>query len=64
MKVRKVSEGRVLARTLAKELSDSDFRKVCGEGTSYAGTGGCDAQGRGADVNAVDCVDGSDTFRC
>ena len=64
MKEEKSSRSRVLARLLATELSSAELRQVCGQGTSYTGTGGCDAQGRGVDIRDVDCVDGPDTFKC
>ena len=64
MKAKKAFGRRVLARTLATELTAAELYEVCGQGTSYTGTGGCDAQGRGADVEAVDCVQGGDTFKC
>ena len=55
---------RVLARRLATNLTREALQRVCGEGTSYSGTGSCDAQGRGEDIQAVDCCNGNDTFRC
>lgn len=55
---------RVLARQLATEMTREALRRVCGEGTSYSGTGSCDAQGRGEDIQAVDCCNGGDTFKC
>jgi hypothetical protein len=64
VKEEKGSQGRVLARVLATELSAEELRLVCGRGTSYVGTGGCDAQGRGKDVEGNDCVEGADTFKC
>jgi hypothetical protein len=64
VKEAKSSQSRVLARVLATELSAEELQQVCGQGTSYVGTGGCDAQGRGRDVEGNDCVEGPDTFKC
>jgi hypothetical protein len=64
VKVEKISRNRVLARALATELSATELRQICGQGDSYVGTGGCDSQGRGKDVEANDCVNGADTFKC
>lgn len=63
MKTKLLSK-RVLARALATELNAAELQTICGQGTSYSGTGGCDAEGRGADVQAIDCVSGCDTFKC
>lgn len=64
MKANVVSKSRVLARLLATDLSAADLRRICGQGDSYVGTGGCDAQGRAKDVEPNDCVNGADTFKC
>jgi hypothetical protein len=54
---------RVLARRLARELTFAEIQQVCGQGTSYFGTGTC-ADGRGEDVEGRDCVNGADTYQC
>jgi hypothetical protein len=64
MKKGQDSRNRVLARQLAKELGSDELQKTHGQGTSYSGTGSCDAQGRGEDIQAVDCCIGNDTFKC
>lgn len=63
MEKQKVGSKRVLARRLAKELSEAELAAIGGRGTSYSGTGGC-VEGRGADVAAVDSCDGFDRFAC
>lgn len=63
MEKQKASSKRVLARRLAKELSMEELLAVGGQGTSYAGTGGC-IEGKSADVTGVDCSDGPDRFVC
>jgi hypothetical protein len=55
---------RVLARRMATELSPAQLARVAGQGTSWGGTGGCDSQGRGVDVQPIDCVEGGDTYKC
>ena len=62
--MKKGQRKRILARHLATELGSKELRAVGGQGTSYRGTGSCDAQGRGEDVEAVDCCIGDDTFKC
>lgn len=62
--MKKGQRRRILARKLATELTSEKLQKVGGQGTSYAGTGSCDAQGRGEDIEAVDCCIGDDTFKC
>lgn len=64
--MQKALEGgnRVLARRLALELSVEELRQVAGQGTSYAGTGGCDSSGRAMDVEANDCTPENDTYNC
>lgn len=57
-------EKRVLARRLALELSAEELSQVAGQGTSYAGTGGCDSSGRALDVEANDCTPENDTYTC
>lgn len=57
-------ESRVLARRLARELTPEELQQVCGQGTSYYGTLGCDEADRGGDIRAGDCVNGDDTFQC
>lgn len=57
-------EKRVLARRLALELSAAELGQVAGQGTSYAGTGGCDSSGRALDVEANDCTPENDTYTC
>lgn len=64
MKEAKSLQSRVLARVLATELSAEELKQVCGQGTSYVGTGGCDSLGRGKDIEGNDCVEGADTFKC
>jgi len=64
MKMTTGRERRVLARRLATELSAQELAEVCGQGTSYAGTGGCDSAGRAADIYANDCVNGGDVYKC
>jgi hypothetical protein len=51
---KKVSENRVLARRLARELPAEELRKAEGSGTSYASTD------YGYDVQGVDCCIGPD----
>ena len=58
------TESRVLARRLARELTPAEVQQICGHGTSYYGTLGCDEAGRGGDIRAGDCVNGDDTFQC
>ena len=60
----KKSVKRVLARRLATNLAQEALHRICGDGTSYTGTGSCDAQGRAQDIQAVDCCLGDDTFKC
>lgn len=63
MEKQKTGSKRVLARRLAKELSTEELSVIGGQGTSYAGTGGC-VDGKGGDVAGVDCCDGADRFVC
>lgn len=62
--MKKRERRRILARRVATELTSEKLKAVGGQGTSYTGTGSCDAQGRGEDVEAVDCCVGGDTFKC
>ncbi len=64
MKKEPPSKGRILGWRLARTLDIEHLRALSGRGTSFAGTGGCDGQGRGADGTAVDCVEGNDTWKC
>lgn len=64
MRKAKEQKVRVLARRVARELRTEELNQIRGGGTSYYGTGGCDALGRGGDARAGDCVDGADTFVC
>lgn len=57
-------EKRVLARQLALELKTEELGQVAGQGTSYGGTGGCDANGLSRDIEARDCTPENDTYSC
>jgi hypothetical protein len=58
------SRNRVLARRLAMELSSEQLSRIGGQGTSWGGTVDCDPQGRGVDIQPIDCVEGADTYKC
>lgn len=57
--MKKVTQ-RILARRLALELSTEELGKICGQGTSYYGSGSTDGSGRREDFWAGDCCEGPD----
>lgn len=51
---------RILARRLALELSTEELSQICGQGTTWCGSGSTDAQGRREDIYQGDCCEGPD----
>lgn len=62
--MQKNSNHRVLARRLASDFTPAELKQVGGQGTSIAGTGSCDAQGRAEDIISVDTTPDADTYDC
>ena len=59
--MQKGPSNRVLARRVARELTEEETELISGGGTSFRGTGCSDAQGRSSDVEGYDCVE-NDTY--
>jgi len=51
---------RILARHLALELSTEELRHICGQGTTWCGSGSTDGAGRREDWYQGDCCEGPD----